>query len=213
MVLQPFGKQQAGLLSATEGDVPKNARKDYEKGLDDVAKAKVPDAIAAIQKAASGYPKFATAWLTLGMLQSQNDAGAALRSYAQAMAADDKFAPPFIESARLEAASGEWAKVIEHTNKAISLEPDSFAGAYYLNAIANVRINQTDAARKSIAEGLRVDEDHEYSDLEYIDGILLMSKGDNAGARKQLESYLSLAPNGTNAGNARQLLTEIPAPK
>lgn len=88
------------------------------------------------------------------MLQSlQNDAGAALRSYRQAMAADNQFAPPYIESAVLEAASGQWAEVIQHTNKVISLAPDSFAGAYYLNAKANIRIGKEDAAKEERRRG------------------------------------------------------------
>jgi tetratricopeptide (TPR) repeat protein len=210
LMFQPLGKQETALLSATDSTVPMNARKDYEKGLDEAAKSKWKDAIGAMQKAASVYPKFATAWLSLGMLQSgEKDAGAALKSFAQAIAADDRFAPPYVESAVLEADAGQWAKVIEQTNKAISLAPDSLAGAYYLNAMANVRLNQGDAALKSVAEGLKVDQDHEYPDLEYIDGVLLMTKGDAEAARKQFESYLGIAPNGTNATTAQKLLNEL----
>lgn len=214
LMFQPLGKQETGLLSATDGSVPLNARRDYERGLDEAAKSKWKDAIGAMQKATSGYPKFATAWLSLGMLQAgQKDDRAALKSYAQAMAADENFAPPYAESAALEATAGDWAKVIEHTVKAISLAPDSLAGAYYLNAMANVRLNQSDAAMKSVAAGLQVDKDREYPDLEYIDGVLLMIKGDSAGARKQFGSYLAVAPNGTNAATAQKLLNELPPQK
>jgi tetratricopeptide (TPR) repeat protein len=164
-----------------------------------------------MEKAASGYPKFATAWLSLGTLQAaQSDSNGALKSYARAIAADDKFAPPYIESAVLEAGAGQWDKVVDHTNIAISLGPDSFPRAYYLSAFANFMLKRGDAAKKSVAEGLRVDEDHEYPDLEYIDGILRMTYGDVAGARKQLQSYLDLAPNGANAANARQQLMDLP---
>ena len=79
--------------------------------------------------------------------------------------------------------------------------------------MANVRLNQTDAAQKSVAEGLRVDQDHAYPDLEYIDGILRMSKGDSNGARTQLQAYLALDPNGINAENARHLLTQLQGAK
>ena len=64
--LEPFGKSVSSLGSSTDEDVPKNARKDYEKGLDDAAKSKWQDAIGALQKATSAYPKFATAWLSSG---------------------------------------------------------------------------------------------------------------------------------------------------
>ena len=214
MRLEPFGKQESLLTSSTENGVPKNAIKDYEKGLDAAAKSKWQDAIGAMEKATSAYPKFASAWLALGILQSsQKNLGAALQSYERAITADEGFAPPYIESAALESASAQWAKVIEHTSKAISLAPDSFAGAYYLSAMANVRLNQTEAAQKSVSEGLRVDQDHTYPDLEYIDGILRMSKGDSNGARTQFQAYLALDPNGINAENARHLLTELQGAK
>jgi tetratricopeptide (TPR) repeat protein len=202
------------LVSLTDNDVPKNARKEYESGLDDAAKSKWKDAIAAMKKGTSEYPKFATAWLSLGILQSsQNDAAAALRSFAQAIAADDKFALPYIESAALESAASQWSTVVEHTAKAISLDPDSFAVVYYLNAMANVRLGEADAARKSVTEGLRVDQDHAYPDLEYIDGMLRMSNNDPEGARTQFQSYLARTPDGPNADNARQLLTKLQTAK
>ena len=212
--LEPVSKNQSAFLSATDAGVPKNIRKDYDKGIDEAAKLKWQEAISSMQKATGAYPKFATAWLSLGMVQaSQNNFPAALQSYAKAIEADGAFAPPYIETAVIEADSGDWKKVIEHTDKAISLDPDAFARAYYLNAMANVRLSQSDPARKSAAEGLRVDQDHLYPDLEYIEGILLVSKGDPQNARKHLESYLALDPAGPNALNAKQQLAALPAGK
>jgi tetratricopeptide (TPR) repeat protein len=209
---RPLGKQENSLLSATDAAVPANAKKEYEKGLDDIARSKWKDGTSAIEKAASGYAKYATAWLSLGMLQEgQKETAAAFRSYAKAIAADENFAPAYVELADLEATSGQWDKVIEHTNKAIALDPDAFGRAYYLNAMANIRLNQYALARKSVAEG-RVDPDHEYPDLTYIDGVLVMTGGDDQGARKRFESYVAMAPDGTNAAQARKLLSEL-APK
>jgi tetratricopeptide (TPR) repeat protein len=164
-----------------------------------------------MEKATAAFRKFATAWLSLGMLQAaQNDSAAALDSYAQAIAADDRFAPTYVELAELQAAAGQWNNAIESAGKAIALDPDSFPRAYYLTAVANVRLNLADAADKSVAIGLRVDPDHDFPDLEYLDGIMLLNNGDLPGGRKQLESYLSHAPNGVNAANARQQLAEMP---
>jgi tetratricopeptide (TPR) repeat protein len=208
MVLQPLGKQ-AFIVSATDAEIPKNARKDYDAGLDAAAKSKWPEAIAAMKKAAAAYPKFATAWLGIGMLEaSGNDFVAALHSYTQAIAADEKFAPAYVELAALHTAAGDWNKAIESAGKATALDPDAFPRAYYLSAISNVRLNQADAAEKSAGEGIRVDTDHEIPDLEYIEGVLLLSKGDVPEGRKQLEKYLSHAPGGVNVANARQQLAE-----
>ena len=39
IVLEPFGKEEASALSAGDAQAPKNARKEYEKGLDAAARA------------------------------------------------------------------------------------------------------------------------------------------------------------------------------
>ena len=214
LMLQPIGKQTSAVLSVTDGDVPKNARKEYDAGLDAAAKSKWPEAVAAMEKATNAYGKYASAWLSIGMLEAlRNNSAAALRAFAKAIEADPKFAPPYVESAALQSVGGEWDKAAESSGKAIALDPDAFPRAYYINAVSHVRLNQADSAEKSAVEGIRVDTEHEIPDLEYIEGILLISKGDAPGARKQLENYLSHAPNGANAANARQQLTEIPEPK
>jgi tetratricopeptide (TPR) repeat protein len=214
MTLEPVGKPLAPLMSATDSDVPKNAKRDFDKGFDEASRSKWPEAIASIEKAASAYPKYAHAWLSLGMLQTSHGGGAAARrSFEQAIAADDKFAPPYVELAALDAAAGDWQKTVEHSSRAIALDPDSFPLAYYLNAVANVRMVNADAADKSAEAGLRIDQEHEYPDLAYIQGLLLSSKGDQQGARKQYENYLAEAPAGINAAAAKQQLAELPAPK
>jgi tetratricopeptide (TPR) repeat protein len=213
IALQPVGKTGA-IMSATDAAISKTAKKDYEKGLDLMSEKKWREALAAMQKAASEDAKFATALVSLGTLQaSLNDTDGALQSYAKAVSADDKFAEPYLDLAVLETGASQWDKVIEHTNKVISLDPDTFPRAYYLNTMANIRLKKTDAAQKSVAEGIRVDQDHLFPDLQYMQAILLIQKGDMAGARTQLESYLALAPKGDNAENASQQLKGLPAAK
>jgi hypothetical protein len=213
IVLQPIGKT-AAIMSATDAAISKNAKKDYEKGLDLMAGKKWPDALAAMQKAASEDPKFATAWVSVGTLQaSLNDNNGALQSYTKAIAADPQFAEPYIDLAVLESAAALWDQVIQNTDKVIALDPDSFPRAYYLNTMANIRLKKMDAAMKNVAQGIRVDQDHLFPDLQYMQGILLVSKGDMAGARTQLESYLALAPKGDNAQNASDQLKNLPAAK
>jgi tetratricopeptide (TPR) repeat protein len=214
LMLQPVGKQPSVVMSATDADVPKNARKEYDAGLDDAAKSKWPEAIAAMEKATAAYPKFATAWLGIGMLEaSRGNSAAALHAYTQAIEADGKFAPAYVELAALQSVGNEWSKAVESSGKAIALDADAFPRAYYLNAVAHVRLNEAESAEKSAVEGIRVDTDHELPDLEYIEGVLLISKGDVRGARMQLQNYLAHAPNGINAANARQQLAELPEQK
>jgi tetratricopeptide (TPR) repeat protein len=209
LVLRPMGKQAPAVISATDVEVPKNSRNDYDEGLDAAAKTKWVAAIGGIAKAAAAYPKFATAWLSLGMLQvAQKGVAAALDSYTQAIAADNKFAPAYVELAALQVATGQWSQAAESAGKAIALDPDAFPRAYYLAAAAELRLNRSDAAEKDVAAGLRVDPDHEFPDLEYLDGIMRLGNGDALRGIAQLESYLSHAPDGMNAAGARQQLAK-----
>jgi tetratricopeptide (TPR) repeat protein len=214
LVLQPTGSQPSAVISATDMEVPKNARKNYDEGLNAAAKTKWAAAISAMEKATAADPKFATAWLSLGTLQNaQGDIDAALDSYAQSIAADDKFGPAYVELAALQVETGHWSHAAESAGKAIALDPDAFPRAYYLAAIADSRLNRLDAAEKDIAAGLRVDPNHEFPDLEYLDGIMRLSKGDVLRGKEQLESYLSHAPDGANAAGARQRLGQPPESK
>jgi tetratricopeptide (TPR) repeat protein len=152
--LQPIGRQASAVISATDMEVPKNAREDYDEGLDAAAKMKWPEAISAIAKATAAYPKFATAWLSLGMLQvSQNDAAAALDSFTQAIAADNKFAAAYVELAALQLATGQWSQAAESAGKAIALDPDGFPRAYYVAAVADGRLNLLDARKSTSRQG------------------------------------------------------------
>jgi tetratricopeptide (TPR) repeat protein len=209
ILLRPVAKDQSVILSATDANIGPAAKKDFERGLDLASAGKWREAIKAMQKATSEEPKFATAWLSLGTLQvAQNQTAEAIKSFTSAIAADEKFATPYIELAVLETGPPQWDKVAEHTGKAISLDPDSFPRAYYLNAMANIRLKNAAAALKASAEGIRVDPDHLYPDLQYMNGVILINTGDPSHGRAQLESYLEIAPNGDNADNARaQLLT------
>jgi tetratricopeptide (TPR) repeat protein len=167
-----------------------------------------------MKKATAAYRKFATAWLSLGILEAeQKDFAAAQDSYTQAITADNKFAPAYVELAALQVATGQWSQAAESAGKATALDPDAFPSAYYLAAAAELRLNRSDAAEKDVAAGLRVDPDHELPDLEYLDGIMRLGKGDLRRGREQLESYLSHAPDGMNAADARQQLGEKPQSK
>jgi tetratricopeptide (TPR) repeat protein len=167
-----------------------------------------------MEKATSDDPKYATAWLSLGMIEAATfNNPAALRAFAKAIEADPKFAAPYIEAAAVQSTANDWAKAIENTGYAIALDPEAFPRAYYLNAVAHVRLNDADDALKRADAGIRIDVDREFPDLEFIAGIVLASDNNAAGARKYLESYLAHAPNGVNAAIAKRQLADLPAEK
>jgi tetratricopeptide (TPR) repeat protein len=61
-------------------------------------------------------------------------------------------------------------------------------------------------AEASARQGLVIDADHEYPELEYVLALALDDKGDRDGAVQHLKSYLALNPQGRGAAAAREQL-------
>ena len=87
--------------------------------------------------------------------------------------------------------------------------PNRSPELYFLNTAANIRLNKTAEAVKSSIEGVRIDQDHAFPDLQYMHGMLLISTWRQTGGRAQLlKSYLDIALNGDNADNAKVQLAK-----
>ena len=210
LVLRPLAPNPSGFSAATDEQADKGARKNYAKGLDAAAQGDWSSAIAALQKAVAAYSDYSSAWLALGTLQLNRGAKAsAEKSLLEAVRADPKFALPLIPLADLESMHGDWRATLEHSQKAIDLNSAAFPDAYALNAMANVSLQNVDAAEKSAREGLRLDTQHQYPELEYSLGAVLFSKNDMAGAKEHLQAYINELPNGPNATVARGELAQI----
>jgi tetratricopeptide (TPR) repeat protein len=212
IVLQPLASDTSGVISSTGEQASKNAKKAYERALDEAAKQQWPNAITSLQKATAAYAGYSSAWLSLGILQqSGRDLDGARKSFEQAAQADGKFALPLIRLAALDAARGDWQASLDHSQKAIDLNAAAFPHAYELNALANTNLQKIDAAEKSAAEGIKLDQAHRYPELEYALGIVLKAKHDRDGAMKHLQAYVDEAPNGPNVATAKSQLAQLQA--
>jgi hypothetical protein len=214
ILLQPLSADTNGMTSVTGAQASKPAKKAYEKGLDEAAKQAWAEAKASLLKATAAYPGYADAWLGLGLLQqSEGDRDGAQKSFAESARADGKFAVPLILTAALDALRGDWQATVEHSQKAIDLNPSAFPQAYELNALGNLNLKKADAVEKSAAEGLKLDTEKRYPELEYLLGIVLSAKRDVDGATKHLQAYLDQSPNGPNVTRAKTALGELRAGK
>jgi len=212
ILLQPLSPDTNGLVSATSAQASKGARKAYEKGLDEAAKQSWAEAKASLLKATSAYRDYSDAWLTLGILQqSEGDRDGAQKSFAESARADGKFAAPLILMAALDALRSDWQATVEHSQKAIDLNPSAFPHAYELNALGNLNLKKADAVEKSATEGLKIDTEHRYPEFEYLLGVVLSARHDIDGATKHLQTYIEQSPDGPNAARAKGVLEELRA--
>lgn len=210
LILTPMSPGVASVTAAADASASKGQRKAYEKALDQAAGQDWPRAIDALQKLTADCPGYSSAWLALGVLrQSRGDRTSAEKAFLEAARTDPKFALPLLRAAEIEAATGDWRSTLEHSQKVIALDPAAFPNAYALNALANLSLQNADAAERSAQAGLRIDTDHQYPELEYALGSVLYSKGELAGAKTHLQAYVDQAPNGPNAAAARNQLADL----
>jgi hypothetical protein len=214
IVLQALSSDSNGLASGTSAQASKAAKKAYEKGLDEAAKQAWAPAKASLLKATAAYPDYSRAWLSLGILQlGERDRDGAQKSFAESARADAKFAVPLIQIAALDSLRGDWQATVDRSQKVIDLNPSSFPRAYELNALGNLNLKRADASEKSAAEGLKIDTEHRYLELEYLLGIVLAAKHEMDGATKHLQTYIDQSPNGPNVARAKTALEELRASK
>ena len=210
LILQPLSANPNGLTSRADERATKEQQRLYEKALDQAAGTEWSKAIDSLRKVTSAYPGYSSAWLTLGLLQlGGGDRRGARESFLAAVHADPTFALPLIQAARLEAAQGDWSAARDHSQKAIDLNAAAFPSAWALNALANLSLQDMDAAEKSARQGLRIDIRHDCPELEYALGAVLAGKQLIAEASRHLRAYLDQVPHGFDADAARSMLAQM----
>jgi tetratricopeptide (TPR) repeat protein len=208
--LHKLGNVEGFTYSLTTAAAPKDAKKALDKGVDAGKKGKFPDAEVQLQKAVELYPKFAVAWYELGRTQeAQNKLEDAQKSYQQAVQADERYISPYLQMAQIAMREKKWPEVLESTNRVIKLDPYSYPGAYYLNAVANLQEQKLDAAEKSARETIKLDRDHKFMKASHVLGVILAQKQDYAGALVEMKSYLAQRPDGSDADFVRKQIVEL----
>jgi len=208
IVVKRMGTVEGATISAKP--VPENARKDYFKGLEEKQKGKLDSAKEKFQKAVDEYPQYAAAWVELGRVQnSQNDATSAKQSFQKSVSADNTYMPAYQELAQIAAHDKQWQDLSDTTDQMVKLDPSGHPEFWYYNCVAKYYLGKVDDAQNSITQGIKSDPGHHIPKMEYILGIILMRKGDRAGAADHLKQYLALAPNGPDAADAQKQLQEV----
>jgi tetratricopeptide (TPR) repeat protein len=210
IVLHRLANVEGAAISLTSLQAPKEARRAYDKALQDLRKSKPEEASVELRKAVDIYPKYAAAWYELGRLQQQGaDIAQARQSFAGAIAADAKFISPYLNMAALEAQAENWAALAKIAGALLKLDAVDYPVAYLYDALSNLNLRQIDAAEKSARAGEKLDTAHQYPALERVLARILERKKDYAGAAAHLRAYLILAPNAEDAARIKKDLAEL----
>jgi len=225
VVVERTTKIKGMTLSATPYKAPKDARKEYEKGIDAKKDGELTDAQQHFEDAVKLYPKYTIAWYKLGtVLQKEKQKEEAHAAYVQATITDNKFLPPYLSMASLEAEAENWKDVLKLTGHVIELEPlkhdglngyildlDSldYAEVYFYDALANYNLRNMEAAEKSGVKSERLDVRPRFPQLRLLLADIFAQKNKYAAAIKELQVFLEIAPEAKNAERVRERIEEL----
>ena len=108
------------------------------------------------------------------------------------------------ETAITSLQEGKWQDAADSSERVLEADSAGYPSAYYLNAMANLRVGNLDAAEKSAREAIRLDNEHRNPRTGYVLGLVLAEKQEYGQAVDLLNAYLRAAPNAPDSGNRPQ---------
>jgi tetratricopeptide (TPR) repeat protein len=175
ITLHPLSRSGALTISVTTAAAPPSARKAYDKAMESFGKEKWAAAESDLAKAVKIYPKFAIAWYQLGLVrQKQNVPSDAIEDWKEALKQDPKYLKAYESLAALADQREDWRAAEQYSREWLQLDPNDFAAAYLINAIANARLNRIAAAERAARSGLEIDKDRRIARLNYVMGLILL---------------------------------------
>jgi tetratricopeptide (TPR) repeat protein len=210
IMLHSRAKKADGMVTVASLEVPAKARKEYEKGSEQLEKGNLAEAEKSLRKAIEEYPKFAEAWARTGDLeQRRRNMDGAIKDYQEAIADDPNLPMPYFRLAFLEATSHDWEQTLKLTDKLISLAPTDFPLAYYFNGIAELNLNHIDKAETSALRAQALDKQHMEPRVELLLANIYTAKGSLPLAADHYRAYLKLVPDGPLTERVKTDLAKI----
>jgi protein O-mannosyl-transferase len=104
---------------------------------------------------------------------------------------------------------GNWQVAADSSERVLQVNAAAYPSAYYLNAMANLRLGRLDAAEKSVREAIRLDSEHRNPRTGYVLALVLAEKHEYIQAVDLLNAYLREAPNAPDSETVRKQLGNI----
>lgn len=209
IVLHRITGNEGRTVSTLSLKAPREAKKNFDKGIE-LARANKPgDAAASFQKAVASYPQYADAWFTLGQVERQLGARDEARTdFQKAMDLDDKLVGPWQELGFLASDASKWDEAARYLNQAVLLDPMDSPMAWDFGAVANYNLGKYDVAERDVRAEMKLDHGKNPR-AEYLLGLILIARKDMAGGADALRTFIALAPGAPDAEMAKKQLSRV----
>jgi len=197
-------------ISVLEAAIPSQARKDVSAGKELLEKGQDLDkGIQLLQKATQEYPKYAEAYLLMGVAYGhQNKWSDASSALERAIEIDPKYTAAYLALGALDNQQNKFAEAEKPLLKAAELNPDS-ADIQLQLARTYMGLHRWQDADPHAQKGVQLAPD--IAEGHVLLGNVLLHKQDALGALREYKESLQLAPNGPLAEPTRQVVSKIEA--
>jgi Tfp pilus assembly protein PilF len=206
----PENSNAGGTVSAQDLNVPPQARKQLDKGLDALSRGDLEHAEESLLKAVDIYPAYTRAWNNVGVVRMKaGDKAGAVEAWRKVLEIDDKFAAAYFNLARVSIAEHQVAEAERFIQKGLITDPDETSGIVLLASVYGME-EQWD---KSVATARRAHgvagSRHADAHLIAADGLLHQQMAKEAIA--EYEIYLQEYPESPHAAEVRNAMATIQA--
>lgn len=189
-------------------NVPKAAKREFERGSQASNEGKIEEAIAHLRKATALYPNFLQARNDLGtQLLAQGKLDEAAEELRKAVSLSESAFNPALNLGIVLVHQQRFSEAAGILGRAISLEPNSPAARLY-SGLAAMGLGDLDAAEKDLKAASTIGGSQFALALFHL-GRLYMSKGDRESALNAFQLYLKEVPNAANAEEVRKSIAML----
>jgi tetratricopeptide (TPR) repeat protein len=191
-----LGSADPRTIIEKDDDVPAAARPAWKVLLKALKVSDLDGVLTQAKLVTAAAPKFARGWHTLGIAyEVQGKPAEAKDAYDHAVELDPKMVLCWVTLSRMDVLTKDWQGALKAVENARRLDTRKIYSEIYLHeAVAQYELGQLDAAEASARQLLKEDPNERKSRGEFVLGVILAAKHDDAGAKEHIAKYLTLNP-------------------
>jgi Flp pilus assembly protein TadD len=204
-------KPKAGVVSVAGlmADVPKQAQKEYERGVKQVDKGEYEKAIAHFERAIQLYPEYVQAYNDLGAQYLRlNRFTEAEAAFTKAVTYEPRAPQPYLNLGYMRLLQKQYQDAVLALNRAIELDSTNWAGHLWLG-VALMEVKEHTLSKSALEKALVLGNPPEVSPAHLYLANIYIRQGDLIHAIEQSELYLKEVPNAENAEEIRAKIAKM----
>lgn len=202
-------RQRASVIDAALAAVPENARKLFEKGLEQSRVGDSAKAVDSLRAAIEVYPNFPLALNELGVQYLKlGKPDKAVDTLNAALKLDPEAFNPRLNLGIALLEAKHFVEAQAQLNEAVKRNTSAPTPHMYLGLVL-VHLGNNDEAEKELILATQTNGAHSVPQAHYYLGGLYWKKRDYGRAVEQLETYLQMAPNAPDAERVRTTIKDL----